>query len=281
MMTRTLMGFGALALVAGILALAGLDTRAADNPSDYKMIVPLTAVGDLIKDDVKVVNGALVPTVITRTEDGKEVKTETWEKKNVKRAKVATMMLGVYAEASINANKDKAKMEALQSQAAKVLEDLLKDDGLADAKKEAAKLGSPSGSGAKMDWLKAVWDAENKDYDRDLAMQLFKSTRAGGLGYEKKIKDFAEKDLTAKDMAETVTLAYKAAMIAQAVERIGPTTAMGKKTPETWAKFAKDLQTSAVETGNAAAKKDAKATKAAIGRMDKACVNCHEVFKPN
>jgi hypothetical protein len=265
MMTRTLMGLGVVALAAGILALASLDTRAAEEPATYKMIIPPTALGDLIKEDTKVVNDAL---------KGPKV-----EKKDIKRAKVATMVLGIYAEAGMG-TKDTAKMEALQGHAAKVLEDLLKDDALAEAKKDAAKLGT-SGSGAKMDWLKAVWDAENKDYDRDLAMQLFKSTRAGGLGYEKKIKDFAEKDLTAKDMAETVILAYKAAMIAQAVERIGPTTAMGKKTPETWAKFAKDLQTSAVETGNAAAKKDAKATKAAIGRMDKACVNCHEVFKPN
>ena len=265
MKRRTLMGTGAAALVAGVLALASLDTRAADNPTGYKLIIPAAALSDLIKDDTKVVADAL---------KGPKV-----EKKDLKRAKVATMVLGIYAEAGLS-GKEAAKMEALQGQAAKVLEDLLKEDGAADAKTDAAKLGTPSGSGAKFDWLKAVWDSDNKEYDKDLAMQLFKSTRAGGLGYEKKIKDFAEKDLTAKDMTEIVNLAYKVAMISQAVERIGPTTAMGKKSPENWVKFAKDLQASAVETGDAAAKKDAKTAKAAIGKMDKACVNCHEVFKP-
>jgi len=37
-------------------------------------------------------------------------------------------------------------------------------------------------------------DTENKSWDKDLAMQLFKTTRAGGLAYEKTIKDYAEKN---------------------------------------------------------------------------------------
>ena len=64
------------------------------------------------------------------------------------------------------------------------------------------------------------------------------------------------------------------------VGALATTEAGGKKTPENWKKFAQDLQASAVETGAAAAKKDAKAVQASIGKMDKSCVNCHEVFKP-
>ena len=269
MRTRTLTGLGTVALAAGLIALASLSGQAADDAAgSYKLLVPASAADDLIKDDTKVVSDTL--------------KAAKVEKKDIKRAKVATMLLGIYAEAKIGANKDKAKMEALQAQAAKVLDDLLKEDGLADAKKDAAKLSSPAaGKAEKVDWRKAIWDPENKEYDKDLAMQLFKSSRAGGLGYEKKIKDFAEKTATAKDMGEIAIMAYKAAMIGQVLEHIAPEKSQGgKKTPENWTKFAQDLQASAVETGNAAAKKDATTVKAAIGRMDKSCVNCHEVFKP-
>src|SRR5262249_42721259 len=129
--------------------------------------------------------------------------------------------------------------------------------------------------------LKAAWDAENKDYDRDTAMQLFKGTRAGGLGYEKSIKELSEKTPSPKDMEQVRIMAYKITMFTQALERIRPKGKGGQQSPENWKKFASELQRSALETGEAATKKNAAAVKAGLGKMDKACVNCHEVFKNN
>jgi hypothetical protein len=257
MMNRTRMGLGAVALAAGLLALASLNSRADNNSTTWD--VPPGGLDDLVKDDTK---------VVTDTLNAAELK-----KPAIKKARVATMMLGIYAEAG--------KKPALQGQAAKVLEALMKEDGVADAKAAAAGLSKPAGGAAKMDWVKALWDEDNKDYDKDLAMQLFKSTRAGGLGYEKKVKDFSEKTPAGKDLTDIATMANKTVMIAQVLQKIAPTKAGdAKKTPEAWTKFAKDLQAAAADTAKAAGKKDGAATKAAIGKMDKACVNCHEVFKP-
>lgn len=259
MRTRTLLGLGAALLTSGLLALAGLDSRADDAQGGYKLVVPAGVVTELIKDDTKVVTDAL--------------KTDKPAGKDQKRAKVSAMLLAIYAEAN-------GKDTGLHAQALKVIDALNKEDGVAEAKAAAAKLASPGTDSAKGDPLKAVWDESQKDYDKDLVMQLFKGTRAGGLGYEKMIKELSEKTPSAKDMAAVATLAAKTAMLTQAIERVGPSkSGGGQKTPENWRKFAGDLQKAAIETANDASKKNAAGVKAGLGRMDKACVNCHEVFK--
>src|SRR5262249_56501089 len=96
----------------------------------------------------------------------------------------------------------------------------------------------------------ALWDTENKSWDKDLAMQLFKTTRAGGLAYEKTIKDYAEKDPPAGEMSKIAMLAYKTAMLAQVIEQLNP------EKPE-WKKFAQNLQATAKEVGDAATNKNA------------------------
>jgi hypothetical protein len=258
MRTRTLLGLGA-ALATGILVLANLDSRADEN-GGWKMIVPPNVAAELVKDDTKVVMDAL--------------KSEKPLGKDQKRAKVAAMLLAIYGGAD-------GKDAGLHGRAMKVIDALNKDDGIAEAKAAAAQLATPGSGDAKGDPLKALWDDSNKDYDRDLAMQLFKGTRAGGLGYEKMVKDFSEKTPNAKEMNAIALLAYKAAMLTQAIEKIAQKPQGGQKTPENWKKFAGDLRKAALETGEAASKKNAAEVKAGLGRMDKACVNCHEVFKNN
>jgi len=257
MRTRTLLGLFAALLTCGLLALASLDGR-ADEGGGWKMIVPANVAAELIQDDTKVVKDAL--------------KADKPAPKDQKRAKVSAMMLAIYGEAN-------GKDGGLHAGAIKVIEALNKDDGVAEAKAAASKLAAGGDGGAKGDPLKAIWDESNKDYDRDLAMQLFKGTRAGGLGYEKMVKELSEKTPTAKDMSAVHLLAYKTAMLTQVLERIAPKAQGGQKTPENWKKFAGALQKAALETGGAASKKDPAGVKAGLGRMDQACVNCHEVLK--
>jgi len=251
MSNRTLPVLGAVALAAGLFALSQVTGRA--DSAGVKLVIPDTAADGIIKDDISVVNKAL------EKKDGKVLP------KDVKRAKVAALNVALTAKATKN--------NALYAQAVQVLDALDKEDGVDDARKAAEGLSKPAGGDAKGDPIKlALWDKDNKSWDKDMAMQLFKTVRAGGLGYEKTIKDFAEKDPPAGKLKEIATLAYKTAMLAQAIEQLNP------DKPE-WKKFAQNLQASAVEVGAAATKKNAAAVKTALGKMDGACVSCHDKFK--
>jgi hypothetical protein len=254
---RTLPVLGAIALAAGMLALAQLSSRA----DDVKMVIPAAAAKSLMADDIKLVNDAL--------KDGKDGKPP--QPKDIKRAKMLTLDIALTAKAGKN--------EALYGQAVKVLE-ALKDDDLAKAvaaaRPLAADLSNPKAEATTADAIKLVlWDADNKTWDKDLAMQLFKTARAGGLAYEKAIKDYAEKNPPAGELAKIAMMSNRIAMISQAIEQIG----VGEKSPAEWKKFAEILRTTAVEVGDAATKKNAAAVKTGLGRMDTSCVNCHTKFK--
>ena len=259
MMKISRMALGAMLLAAGLIALTQLTGRAGDD--DVKLVVPAAAIPGLVKDDIEKVTDAL---------KGKDSKTLP---KDIKRAKVLALDIALTAKATKN--------DALHAQAIQVLEALAKEDGLADAKKAATGLSNPTGGEAKGDAIKlALWDTDNKSWDKDLAMQLFKTPRAGGLGYEKMVKDWAEKTPAAKDLPAITMLAYQTAVLAQAIEHIGPDKSAGPgKTPEAWKKYAQTLRTTALEVADAATKKKPAEVKAALSRMDTSCVNCHEKFK--
>src|SRR5207249_5926389 len=113
-----------------------------------------------------------------------------------------------------------------------------------------------------------------------LVMQLFKTRRAGGLGFEKTINDYAEKDPPPNKLPEIVAMAHKIAMLSQAIEQVGPDKPDGPaKTPEAWKKYAETLRKTALEVAAAANSKKPADVKAALSRMDTSCVNCHEKFK--
>jgi hypothetical protein len=272
-MKRTMIGLAAVAFAGGLVALTQLTGWAGDD--EVKLVVPAADAGNLMKDDIKIANDAL------KGKDGKVLP------KDIKRAKVAALSVALIAKAS---KKDDFYAQAVKAlETLKILSEVDKENekdfaaALASAQKATSELSSPKGGDSKGDAIKlALWDAENKDWDRDLAMQLFKTPRAGGLGYEKTIKDLAEKKaaLTAKEMETMGKIATETAMLVQAVEQIGSTKAGGPgATPEAWKKFAQDLQKSAIETAGAVAKKDQAAVKAAINKMDTSCVNCHDKFK--
>src|SRR5262245_44933077 len=260
MSKRTLPVLGAFALAAGLFALLQLAGRAGDG--DVKPVVPAAAMASMVADDIKIVNEAL------KEKDGKAPLP-----KDVKRAKVAALDIALTAKASKN--------DALYGQAMQVLEALAKEDGVPDARKAAAGLSKPTGGDAKGDAIKlALWDSDNKSWDKDLAMQFFKTPRAGGLGFEKIIKDYAEKDPPANKLNEIMAMSHKIAMLSQAIQKVGPDTTAGPgKTPEAWKKFAEILQKTALEVAAAAGSKKPAEVKAALGRMDTSCVNCHEKFK--
>ena len=265
---RTLPVLGAIALAAGLLTFAQLSSRAGDD--DVKLVIPANTVSNLLTDETKVVNEAL-----KNTKDDKPPPA-----KALKRAKVAALDIALTAKASKN--------DAMYAQALKVIDavkaveatdkDKTEDveKALTVARKATSDLSNPPKNGeSKGDAIKLVlWDTENKTWDHELAMQLFKTTAGGGLAYEKMIKDFAEKAPTPADMPKIALMATKTAMLSQAIEQISH-----EKSPAEWKKFAEILRTTALETAEAAAKKNVSAVKTALGRMDTSCVNCHTKFK--
>jgi len=254
---RTLLGIAAALAVVVVLGLR------AEESGKVKLIGKNGDVVKLIEADTDELNKTLSPAKP--------------DKKDLKRAKVLAVVIGLNAQALGSGN---AEAAAMHEQAGKVLAALNKDDGLAEAKEAAKALKTAkAGTGATVDLVKGLFDEDPtvKDWDRDLVMQLFKTTRAGGLGIESKIKSWSEKaPAGGKDMDLAANYAQKSAVIGMALQRM---TAPKGKPAAAWQKLAKDMQVASEEAMEAAAKKDGKALMIAFGRVDKACTICHEQYK--
>jgi hypothetical protein len=232
----------------------------------------LNSAGIQADDGVKLYGEAGAVKKMTATDVGdlqKILSAAKLEKKDIKRAKILALVIGLNAQATGDM--------ALHEQAGKVLA-ALTDDKTADAKKAAAGLDSASGPGKSTDLVKHLFDAASKDWDIDLTMQLFKTPRAGGLGIESKIKKWAEDGVKAGDLAAIANAAQKSAIIGLSAEKMDPPQAK-KQFKADWEKYSKDLQAASADAISAAGKKDTAAAKTAIERMDKACTACHEKFK--
>jgi len=262
MKVRIWLGIGAVLAVAGVTVTWNARTQAADGVT---LVISADGAAKTIDDDIKELQKAL---------DLSKV-----EKRDLRRVRVLAILIAQNSAGLSAAGKgDKAKLAGQHATAIAVLDALAKEEGAASLKKIAAGFASAKGDSIKpVDYHKYLFDG--MDPDVDTAMQLYKSTRAGGLGIEKLIKDFSEKAPTAKDMPTIQTAAYRAASITGYLEQLAPRQDSGKKTKAAWVKFVQDARASAVETAAAAEKKNLKGVKEGLAKMDVSCVGCHEVFK--
>ncbi len=259
MKIRTMLGIGACLCAAALFAPPRTDIR-ADEGGKAKLIGSAKDVSKLIGDDAADLQKALSAAKPAA--------------KDVKRARMLAVVIALNAQA-LGGNG-----MAAREQAVKVAEALAKgDEGLADAKKAAAAITTTKspGSGAIGDPVKTLMDDDpaTKDWDRSLAMQLFRLPRMGGLGIESKIKIWVEKPPAGKDMDMAASFAQKAAVVGEALQEMSPPKDK-KVAAEQWKKFASDLTNSAEEAFKAAKSGNRDAVKSAFGRVDQSCVACHE-----
>lgn len=260
MKIRTRTGLAVVCGFAAVLAFARM--TGADDSQPVKLAGSPQVLSGLLQKDVEELQKALAAAKP--------------EKKDVKRAKVLALVVGLTAQ-SLGSNSEHAGATA---QAAKVLAALAADN-VAQAKEAAQALSSAKSGGdaEKIDLVKsALFDSSENDWDRDLSMQLFKTVRAGGLGIESKIKAWAEKAPTGKDMESVVPFAHRTAVVGAALQHMAPP--KGKSADE-WKKYAVDMQTAAEQILELASKDkpDGKSLVQAFNRLDHACTVCHEKFK--
>jgi hypothetical protein len=189
------------------------------------------------------------------------------ERKDVKRAKVLAYVVGVDAQS--------LQWLTVHEQMDGVLAALGRDD-LNGARTIVAIISPAKTLGKSVDLTKHFLDAG--DWDRDLIMQLFKSSRQGGLGIEGKIKGWVAAGVGRQEFDIVGETAHKVSVIGSALEKMAPPNAKARQKPQ-WLKFSKGLQEASAEAIAAAGKKDALAAAAALTKVDAACVNCHTIFK--
>jgi len=256
MKIRTRTGLFTVSVVAALLGLAQLTNA---NDAQVKLGGNPKVLSSLLAKDIEELQKAL--------------SAAKPEKKDIKRAKVLAMVVGLTAK-SLD-----GEHAGVAAEAAKIVAALAADK-LADAKEGAKSLTSAKTAGsANIDLVKtALFDDSENDWDRDLSMQLFKTVRAGGLGIESKVKAWAEKAPSGKDLELVAPFAHRTAAVAAALQQIAPP--KGKSTDE-WKKYATDMQTSAEQILELASKDkpDGKSLVQAFSRLDRACTVCHEKFK--
>jgi hypothetical protein len=104
-------------------------------------------------------------------------------------------------------------------------------------------------------------------------------------GIEDKIIQLAKKKLTAaqmkKEAEELSLMAYKVAIIGQFAEDYTPNVKNGggKKTPESWANWSREMRTLALELAKVAKKGDAAKVQMAADKLNTNCHDCHTAFK--
>jgi hypothetical protein len=104
-------------------------------------------------------------------------------------------------------------------------------------------------------------------------------------GIEEKIIQLAKKKLNAaqmkKEAEELSLMAYKVAVIGQFAEDFTPNVKNGggKKTPENWAKWSREMRTLALELAKVAKKGDAAKVFKAADKLNTNCHDCHGAFK--
>jgi hypothetical protein len=112
---------------------------------------------------------------------------------------------------------------------------------------------------------------EGDDFDRDTTMQLFKSTRIGGLGIETMIQQFAQTAPTPKEMEKIVAALYRVQVLTEVIDKVAPEGKSAK-----WGGYSKALRDAVVD---ATTKKKPEDLKTALNKIDGACAACHAEFK--
>ena len=263
MKRRRLLFVASIFLVAALLAPIRNPSR-GDDPSlklvDTQPSVPPKVAAKIIETESKEIQDILSVAKVNN--------------KDRKRAFTTTAVIAGMADA----NSKDPKFAAIRDQAIKMLDALVKED-LAMAKEHATGLldGKATGSAKKTDLHMYFWDAANANFDRDLVMQLFKSQRAGGKGFESTIKNWIAAPPNESDLEKARITAYEIATLADIIEKVAPGPGPGVF-PAKWIQFSKELKEAAKE----AAKKNSRDDmRKAMNKLDTACVNCHNLFKKN
>jgi hypothetical protein len=226
------------------------------SPADEKSVVPASVAVKIVEEDSKDIQKILNAEKVRRPDR--------------RRALVSALVVATVA----NNNAKDPQMAAVRDQAVHLLNALKADD--ADTAKEAAKrLTSvkPAGPGTMQNLGLEKYLKEGDDFDRDTTMQLFKSTRAGGLGIETMIQQYAKTAPTAKEMEKIMAALYRVQILTEVIDKVAPE---GKATK--WGGYSKALKEA---VGEATTKKKPEDLKAALNKLDGACSACHAEFKTN
>jgi hypothetical protein len=254
-MSRLIRTATALAvLAAGFTTLTAL---AAGDDDAYKPALPVEDYAKLTESDIKSL---------------KDVLGSKLDKKGIKKAKAAAMMVALYAQAQVA--KGDVEKGALRDAAVAVYDAVAA--GKADeAKKLADGLATVKGKG------KEGLIPLHKHMGFELAdlMSQFGRSTTGGLDLEKNLVGYAKKTPTAKpDLEKVAAELAKIAAIGQYTQLMPPTFSGGMKTKANWDKWSIEMTQGAAEA-TAVAKGGKGDLKKALGRTEKSCSDCHNVFR--
>src|SRR5262245_53221989 len=237
------------ALMAALILLSGVGSRGDERP-----VIPNSAAAKIIEEDSKEVQKVLTANKILA--------------RDRRRALVSTIVIA----AAANENAKDPRMAAVRDQAIKVLDALAKDDSdtAKDAALELTKV-NPADTGAARNLELQKYFRDGEDYDRDTLMQLFKSTRVGGLGIETMIQKYAKAAPPAKEMDNIMAALYRVLILTEVIDKVAPEGKAAK-----WGGYSKALKEALAD---ATTKKKPDDVKTALNRIDGACAACHAEFK--
>jgi hypothetical protein len=247
---------GAAVLIAGLLAIAYAPSQAADVPEDV--------LETLIKQDAAHI--------------GKLLKEPRPEKKIVF-IKSNAMMLAAYAQGQLGKGSGSdAKYAALRHNALKIAEAGAAKK-IKDAIEPAKALTAAGGDTANID-TKPLKLHELHKFDLHELMAQYKKTAVGGLNIEEDIKNYAKKG-GAKPL-DAAAIAARTLTTAEFLDVMEPDEGFNPKKPKKiWEESNEKQKVAAKELLQVAKepKADAKKLQAAFGKLDAACIMCHDTFK--
>ncbi len=187
------------------------------------------------------------------------------------RASTAAKMIALTAQSGRGAQT--AQLATIRDAALKIAEQI-DNDKIDDARAQAKDLLSiKPDENAKLGALKVI---DTKARLEDI-MNQFASDRVGGLDIENKLDEWDEKGLPAK-LGEVAAISNQLHIVFDAVK--DHTADQKHGTQKQWDNFVDEAKKQAKELGDAARKDDKPATRKALTAMNKACEDCHKVFKP-
>ncbi len=199
------------------------------------------------------------------------------------RVKSASVLLALYAQDHL-AGKDGAKMAALRDGALKIAGKAKSSSAVTKSAAELAtdvaalaKLSAGSGDAKPTDLKKII---EETSLDLMDVMDLFSSSIGGGMNIERDIREM-KKD-GPKGMDEAYLLAVRTAYISDLTLHLPNEMASSGAGKKSWDGYTMDMKKFSMEIALEAAKGDKgdkDKIKAAAGKLDASCTNCHNKFR--
>jgi hypothetical protein len=219
-------------------------------------------------------------------------------KKRLRKIHTTAVFLAVYVQADPQIGKDRT-LAALRDTAVQLSQKVGDKPDVAAAKKLADDLGDPKPG------IKTKVGAVSLRHfvgKRDRLMYAFRTVQLGGdgidpqlqdsdalkgergNGVEKKIQALAAEALSPealkKQSEELSLMASKVAAISQLVLDWTPNVKKeGRRTPQKWSGFARDMRKAALELATIAKKGTPKEVRAKAGKLNAVCTKCHTIFK--